>query len=91
MQGEALELLLATHVLNSGVTEKVAAPAAVCCAKCFDWPLAAKVVTCRRVERMAYSRPFCKRDGGLLSFVWSGFFMPAWLQAVFQKYVVRSR
>ena len=68
MQGEALELLLATHVLNSGVTEKVAAPAAVCCAKCFDWPLAAKVVTCRRVERMAYSRPFLQEGRRVVFF-----------------------
>ena len=42
--------LLVTHFPNSVVTVEVAAPAAARCAKCFDWQVAVRVVTYRRVE-----------------------------------------
>ena len=48
-KGETLALLLVTHFPNSVVTVEVAAPATVCCAKRFDWEVAARVVTYRRV------------------------------------------
>jgi len=70
-KGEVLDLLLATHVPNLEVTEERAVPASVCHAKCFDWRLAARVVTYKSVEWMQYSCPCCKRDGGLLSLTWS--------------------
>jgi hypothetical protein len=43
--GEAVDLLLGTHIPNLEVTEEMAVPASVCCTKCFDWRLAASVVT----------------------------------------------
>jgi len=50
-EGETLELLLVTHFPNSVVIQHVAAPATARCAKCLDWRVAARVVTCRREER----------------------------------------
>jgi len=88
---EVLDLLLATSVPYLEFTKEMAIPASVCHVKCFDWQLAARVVTYRSVEWMAYSRPCCKRDGGLLSLTWSGFFVPAWILAMFQLYGFRSR
>jgi hypothetical protein len=49
-EGETLELLLATHFLDSVFTEEVVAPAAACLAKRCDWRVAADIVTYRRVE-----------------------------------------
>ena len=47
---ETLELLLTTHLPNSGITQKSAAPAAALLARCPNWRLATMVVTYRRVE-----------------------------------------
>jgi len=49
-EGETLELLLTPYFPNSGVTQELAAPAAVLRAGRSDWRLAARVVTYRRVE-----------------------------------------
>jgi len=49
-EGETLELLLATHFPNSGVTQEAAAPAAALLARHSDWRLTTRVVTYRRVE-----------------------------------------
>jgi hypothetical protein len=52
MQSEkqTLELLLTTHLLNSEVTQELAAPAAVLLARHSNWRLAASVFTYRSVE-----------------------------------------
>ena len=49
-EGETLELLLTTHLPNSGVTQELAVPAAALLARCPDWRLAARVVSYRMVE-----------------------------------------
>jgi len=90
-KGETVDLLLATNVLNLEFTKEMAVLASLCHTKCFEWQLAARVVTYRSVEWMAYSQPCCKRDGGLLSLTWPGFFVPAWILAVFQPHGFRSR
>jgi hypothetical protein len=89
-KGETLELLLTTHCPDSGVTKKVAAPAAILLARRTNWRLVMRVVTYRRVQWaidflshikvqgwMAYSRPCCKRDRRLSFHTWSEYFMPA--------------
>ena len=47
---ENSELLLTTHFPNSEVTQDLTAPAVVLLVRRSDWRLAARVVTCRRVE-----------------------------------------
>jgi hypothetical protein len=49
-EGKTLELLLTPHFPNSEVTQELTAPAAALCAERSGWKLAARVVTCRRVE-----------------------------------------
>ena len=70
-----LELLLATHFLNSEFTKDMVVPAAVHHAKCFDWRVAVSVITYgerngqsillshTNIQKwMTYSWPCCKRD-----------------------------
>jgi hypothetical protein len=49
-EGETLELLLTTHLPDSGVTQESATPTASLPARCPDWRLATRMVTYRRVE-----------------------------------------
>ena len=48
-EGETLDLLLAAYLTNSVVMERGAVPATACHAKCLDWQVAARIVTCQKV------------------------------------------
>ena len=103
-KGETLELLLNTHFPNLGVTQQVAAPAAALLARHFDWRLATRVVTYRRVEWAIDSFASYKSpgvDGIFPALLQKGrevvipylvrIFMPAWRPAMFQPYGDRLR
>jgi hypothetical protein len=68
------------------VTEKVAALTAVCCVKCLDWWVAARVVTCRIVEWTVDSFVPYKSPGmdGIFLVLLGGRFLVPYLVQIFR-------